>query len=269
MKVLFIGDIVGKKARNLSYKKIKEFKKLKKVDFVIVNVENSAGGFGVTPEIAEDFFNAGADVLTTGNHVWDKKEIIPYINKSEKLLRPLNLIEGTPGIGLTILDTEFGRVGVANLMTNLFMKSSMPVFDCLSLIIEKLKINENLKFSLVDVHGEATSEKIAIGFALDGYVSAVVGTHTHIPTADYRVMENGTAYISDVGMSGDYNSVIGMDKITAMSRFLKQDKKHSRLEVSKGEPTLCGVLIKTLKNGFADSIKPIRIGGVLGNDEII
>ena len=269
MKVLFIGDIVGKKARNLSLKKIKEFKKLKKVDFVIVNVENSAGGFGVTPEIAEDFFNAGADILTTGNHVWDKKEIIPYINKSVKLLRPLNLIEGTPGVGLTILDTEFGRVGVANLMTNLFMKSSLPVFDCLSLIIEKLKINENLIFSLVDVHGEATSEKIAIGFALDGHVSAVVGTHTHVPTADHRVLEKGTAYISDVGMSGDYNSIIGMDKITAMSRFLGQDKNHSRLEVSKGEPTLCGVLINTLNNGFADSIKPIRIGGILGIEEIL
>ena len=269
MKVLFIGDVVGKKARDLSFKKIKEFKKSRTVDFVIVNVENSAGGFGVTPEIADNFFNAGADVLTTGNHVWDKKEIIPYINKSEKLLRPLNLIDGTPGIGLTILDTEFGRVGVANVMTNIFMKSSMPVFDCLKIIIEKLKINENLKFSLVDVHGEATSEKIAIGFALDGHVSAVVGTHTHVPTADHRVLENGTAYISDVGMSGDYDSIIGMDKNSAMNRFLLQDQKHPRLEVSNGEPTLCGVLINTLSNGFADSIKPIRIGGILGKDKIL
>ncbi len=269
MKVLFIGDVVGKKARNLSFKTIKEFKKLKKVDFVIVNVENSAGGFGVTPEIAEDFFSAGADILTTGNHVWDKKEIIPYINKSKKLLRPLNLIEGTPGIGLTILDTEFGQLGVANVMTNLFMKSSTPVFDCLKTIIEKLKINENLKFSLVDVHGEATSEKIAIGFALDGHVTAVVGTHTHVPTSDHRVLEKGTAYISDVGMSGDYDSIIGMDKMGAMSRFLTQDQKHSRLEVSNGEPTLCGVLINTLSSGFAASITPIRIGGVLEKNTIL
>ena len=212
MKVLFIGDVVGKNARYFSYKKIFEFKKEKKVDLIIVNVENSAGGFGVTPDIAEEFFIAGADVLTTGNHVWDKKEIIPYIDNSKKLLRPLNLVEGTPGKGLTIIKTKFGNIGVANVMTNLFMMSSRPMFDYLEIIKTKLQLSDNLNFSLVDVHGEATSEKMALGFALDGYVSAVVGTHTHVPTADHRVLDNGTAYISDVGMTGDYNSIIGMDK---------------------------------------------------------
>ena len=267
MRVLFIGDIVGKKARIFSCQIIKEYKKLKKVDIVIVNVENSAGGFGVTPDICEDFFFAGADVLTTGNHVWDKKEIIPYIKKTEKVLRPLNMVEGTPGIGLTRISTEFGCIGVANIMTNLFMPASNPMFDYLPQLMEKLKLDKDLNFSLVDVHGEATSEKMALGYALDGHVSAVVGTHTHVPTSDYRVLENGTAYISDVGMSGDYNSIIGMEKKISMNRFLNLNTKNSRLEVSKGEPTLCGVLITTHDNGYAKSIKPLRVGGILDKNK--
>ena len=267
MRVLFLGDVVGKRARVYSYKKIKEYKKSKKVDVVIVNVENSAGGFGVTPDICEEFFFAGADVLTTGNHVWDKKEIIPYIKKTENLLRPLNMLEGTPGIGITKVITDFGCIGVANIMTNLFMPAANPMFDYLPQLIEKLKLDEDLNFSLVDVHGEATSEKMALGYALDGHVSAVVGTHTHVPTSDYRVLENGTAYISDVGMSGDYNSIIGMDKKTSMDRFLKSNTKNSRLEVSKGLPTLCGVLINTDEKGYAKSIKPIRVGGTLDRNK--
>ena len=265
MKVLFIGDIVGKNARKFSYIKIAEFKKNKDVDLVIVNVENSAGGFGITPSIAEEFFIAGADVLTTGNHVWDKKEILPYIDKSKKLLRPINMIEGTPGTGLTVIKTEFGQIGVANIMTNLFMTRTKPMFDYLPILREKLKLSDDLVFSLVDVHGEATSEKIALGFALDGYVSAVVGTHTHVPTADHRILDNGTAYITDVGMSGDYDSIIGMEKAIALERFLGPKNKVLRLEVAKGEPTLCGVLITTKNNGLAASIEQIRIGGILDN----
>jgi metallophosphoesterase (TIGR00282 family) len=265
MRVLFIGDIVGRNARNLAYKKIKLFKQNNEVDVVIVNVENSAGGFGVTREICENFFNSGADALTTGNHVWDKKEIIPYLNETDKVLRPLNMVEGTPGVGLTIINTDYGLIGVANLMTNLFMMRSKPVFDYIDIIKKKFSKNENVLFSIVDVHGEATSEKLALGFSLDGHVSAVVGTHTHVPTADYRIMDNGTAYITDVGMSGDYNSVIGMEKDLAIKKFQKVNEKTSRLEVSMGEPTLCGVLIETEKNGLAKSIKPVRIGGVIDN----
>ena len=265
MRVLFIGDIVGRNARNLAYKKIKLFKQNNEVDVVIVNVENSAGGFGVTREICENFFNSGADALTTGNHVWDKKEIIPYLNETDKVLRPLNMVEGTPGVGLTIINTDYGLIGVANLMTNLFMMRSKPVFDYIEIIKKKFSKNKNVLFSIVDVHGEATSEKLALGFSLDGYVSAVVGTHTHVPTADYRIMDNGTAYITDVGMSGDYNSVIGMEKDLAIKKFQKVNEKTSRLEVSMGEPTLCGVLIETEKNGLAKSIKPVRIGGVIDN----
>ena len=265
MKTLFIGDIVGRKARNFAIEKIKEFKEGKLFDLIIVNVENSAGGFGVTPEICENFLLNGADVLTSGNHIWDKKEIISYINDTNKLLRPMNMIEGTPGLGITIIDTSFGKIGVANLMTNLFMPKSNPVFQLLNQIKLKFNSTENLCFSLVDVHGEATSEKLAIGHVLDGHVSAVVGTHTHIPTCDYRVLENGTAYITDVGMSGDYNSVIGMEKEAAISRFQYPNKKQPRLTVADGPPTLCGVIINSKKNGLAESIKPIRIGGVIDN----
>ena len=263
MKVLFLGDIVGRNARNLAQKKINELKKQLQLDAVIVNVENAAGGFGVTPAICDDFFNAGADVLTTGNHIWDKREIISYITKTDRLLRPLNMIEGTPGLGITIVKLKNGTIGVANLMTNLFMSRSDPVFDKIPLIINDLKLSKNVDFSLVDVHGEASSEKMALGFALDGNVSAVVGTHTHVPTADYQILENGTAYITDVGMSGDYNSIIGMNKKDALNRFMYPNEKKSRLEVSSGEPTLCGVVIETDTNGLSKSIKPLRLGGKL------
>ncbi len=265
MKTLFIGDIVGRKARNFAIQKIKEFKENKLFDLIIVNVENSAGGFGVTPEICDNFLSNGADVLTSGNHIWDKKEIISYINDTNKLLRPMNMVEGSPGFGITILNTSFGKIGVANVMTNLFMPKSNPVFELINKIKLKFNSDENLCFSIVDVHGEATSEKLAIGHILDGYVSAVVGTHTHIPTSDHRILENGTAYITDVGMSGDYNSVIGMEKEAAISRFQHPNKKQPRLTVADGSPTLCGVKIISKKNGLAESIKPIRIGGVLEN----
>ena len=247
MKTLFIGDIVGRKARNFAFEKIKEFKENKRFDLIIVNVENSAGGFGVTPAICDDFLLNGADVLTSGNHIWDKKEIISYINDTDKLLRPMNMVEGTPGIGITILEMPYGKIGVANVMTNLFMPKSNSVFEILNQIKLKFKSIKNLCFSLVDVHGEATSEKLAIGHLLDGHVSAVVGTHTHIPTSDHRVLVNGTAYITDVGMSGDYNSVIGMEKKAAISRFQYPNNKQPRLTVADGPPTLCGVVINSKK----------------------
>ena len=263
MRVLFIGDIVGRKARNLAQEKIVILKDQLKLDAVIVNVENAAGGFGVTPTICDDFFLAGADVLTTGNHVWDKREIISYISKSDRLLRPLNMIKGTPGLGMTIIKIKSGTIGVANIMTNLFMSRTDPVFEKLTDIVSYLKLNDNVNFSLVDVHGEASSEKMAIANALDGDVSAVVGTHTHVPTADHQILEKGTAYITDVGMSGDYNSIIGMNKEDALNRFLYPSSKKTRLEVSPGEPTLCAVVIETRINGLSKSINPLRLGGKL------
>ena len=263
MKVLFLGDIVGRNARNLAQNKIAELKNQYQLDAIIVNVENAAGGFGVTPAICDDFFNAGADVLTTGNHIWDKREIISYISKTDRLLRPMNMIEGTPGLGMTIVKIKSGTIGVANIMTNLFMSKSDPVFEKIPLIINNLKLSINVDFSLVDVHGEASSEKMALGVALDGNVSAVVGTHTHVPTADHQILEKGTAYITDVGMSGDYNSIIGMNKNDALKRFMFPNNKKTRLEVASGDPTLCGVIIETHINGLSKSINPFRLGGKL------
>jgi len=263
MKVLFVGDVVGRNARNFVQKKIIELKEQLKLDAIIVNVENAAGGFGVTPLICDDFFNAGADILTTGNHIWDKREIISYISKNDRLLRPMNMIEGTPGVGITSIKIDAGIIGVANVMTNLFMSRTDPVFNKIPEIINSFKLSANVDFALVDVHGEASSEKMAIGYALDGNVSAVVGTHTHVPTADYQILEKGTAYITDVGMSGDYNSIIGMNKEDALNRFMFPNDKKSKLEVSLGEPTLCGVIIESHTNGLSKSIKPLRLGGRL------
>ena len=263
MRVLFVGDIVGRKARNFAQKKIVELKDQLQLDAVIVNVENAAGGFGVTPTICDDFFSAGADVLTTGNHIWDKREIISYISKSDRLLRPLNMIKGTPGLGMTIIKVKTGIIGVANIMTNLFMTRTDPVFEKIPEIVNYLKLNDAVNFSLIDVHGEASSEKMAIANALDGKVSAVVGTHTHVPTADHQILEKGTAYITDVGMSGDYNSIIGMNKNDSISRFMNPNRKKTRLEVSSGDPTLCAVVIETNINGLSKSINPLRLGGKL------
>jgi len=263
MKVLFVGDVVGRNARNFVQKKIIELKAQLKLDAIIVNVENAAGGFGVTPLICDDFFNAGADILTTGNHIWDKREIISYISKNDRLLRPMNMIEGTPGVGITSIKIDAGIIGVANVMTNLFMSRTDPVFNKIPEIINSFRLSANVDFALVDVHGEASSEKMAIGYALDGIVSAVVGTHTHVPTADYQILEKGTAYITDVGMSGDYNSIIGMNKEDALNRFMFPNDKKSKLEVSLGEPTLCGVIIESHTNGLSKSIKPLRLGGRL------
>jgi len=195
--------------------------------------------------------------------IWDKREIISYISKSDRLLRPLNMIKGTPGLGMTIIKVNTGTIGVANIMTNLFMTRTDPVFEKIPDIVKYLKLNENVNFSLVDVHGEASSEKMAIANALDGEVSAVVGTHTHVPTADHQILDKGTAYITDVGMSGDYNSIIGMNKDDALNRFLHPNNKKTRLEVSSGEPTLCAVVIETSANGLSKSINPLRLGGKL------
>ena len=170
MRVLFVGDIVGRNARNFVQEKIVNLKSQLQLDAIIVNVENAAGGFGVTPAICDDFFNAGADVLTTGNHVWDKREIITYISKNERLLRPMNMIDGTPGTGITSIKTNAGRIGVANVMTNLFMSRTDPVFDKIPEIIDRFKLSENVDFALVDVHGEASSEKMAIPLMAGAYV---------------------------------------------------------------------------------------------------
>lgn len=263
MRIFFLGDVVGRLARKAVMAELASLRAELGADMIVVNVENSAGGFGVTPDIAEAFLEAGADVLTTGNHVWDKRDIVDYITREPRLLRPYNMVEATPGAGVIIATTPSGeRLAVINLICNLFMDTSDPVFEALEHVLGKVRLGRDADAIFIDVHGEATSEKTALGFAADGRVSAVVGTHTHIPTADERILPKGTAYQTDVGMCGDYVSVIGMEVSAAVNRF--KGEASSRLEVAKQEPTLCGVIVDTdPDSGLATSVRPFRRGGVL------
>ena len=264
MRVLFFGDIVGRTARNDVIEQLPVLRDEFGLDFIVVNCENAAGGFGITPKICDELFAAGADVLTTGNHVWDKREIIDYIASEPRLLRPLNMAEGTPGKGIVqVTNTAGKRLVAVNLMTNLFMAANDPVFPALNDALVRNKLGRDADFILIDVHGEATSEKMALGHYADGRASLVVGTHTHVPTADHRVLAGGTAYQTDAGMCGDYDSVIGMDKDAATDRFL--GRGNSRLSVALGPVTLSGVIVETAETGLATAIYPLRHGGVLSS----
>ena len=262
MRVLFLGDIVGRAARNAVIEQVAGLRAEFALDFIVVNCENAAGGFGITPAICDDLFAAGIDVLTTGNHVWDKREIIPYIEATPRLLRPLNMAEGTPGNGIVSLTgADGGRLVVVNAITNLFMADYDPVFPAVNGALVRNRLGRDADFILIDVHGEATSEKMAIGHHVDGRASFVVGTHTHVPTADHHILAGGTAYQTDAGMCGDYDSVIGMDKHAATARFVGDAAP--RLTVALGEPTLCGTLVESDAEGRALSIAPFRRGGRL------
>ena len=266
MRILFLGDVVG----NTGCKKIKdnllEQIKLNKIDFVIVNGENAADeGVGLTKEICENFFESGVNVITTGNHVWDKKDIMKFIDNEDRLLRPKNLFEPAPGKGFKVYNTaENIRVGVLNLMGNVFMKKCDDVFEASKKFIEKYKLKDDYDLLVVDFHGEITSEKNAIGHFFDGKATLVVGTHTHIPTNDARILKNGTAYQTDAGMCGDYDSVIGMDKENSLNRFKKEDSvKHFP---AKGDATLSGVIVDcNIETGLAKNIRSYIFGGQLKN----
>lgn len=263
MRVLFLGDIVGRTARNEVLTQTISLKDEYKCDFVVTNCENAAGGFGVTPDICDALFDCGSDVLTSGNHIWDKTEISSYIANEPRLIRPLNMNEGFPGAGIFITsDIKGRRLAVVNIITNLFMSEYTNVFSAISNCLEKVRLGQGADAILVDVHGEATSEKMALAHFLDGKVSCVFGTHTHVPTADHQILPKGTAYQTDVGMCGDYNSVIGMNKEVAINRFL--NKASGRLTVATGEPTLCGNIVDIDdKTGLALAIEPLRRGGIL------
>ena len=224
MKILVLGDVMGASGRNVLKKKLQKLINTNGIDFVIVNGENSADdGRGITQEIAEEFFKIGVDVITSGNHIWDKQETVNYINKENRLLRPANLVEGSPGRGYEIYlsKNKKYKIGVINLMGNVFMRKTEDVFQEAKKIREKIILKKNVDFLVVDFHGEITSEKMATGYYFDGQATCVVGTHTHVPTADTRVLEKGTAYQTDIGMCGDYNSVIGMNKENSIKKFFK------------------------------------------------
>ena len=264
MKIFFLGDIVGRAGMLAVTKNLKGILEKEKIDFVIVNGENAADqGVGITEEISNDLFNSGVDVITTGNHVWDQKETINHIERESRLLRPENLPNNSPGRGFGIYESKNGfKVAVLNLMGNVFMKKCDDVFEAATIFKNKYKLKEDYDFLVVDFHGEITSEKMAIGHFFDGKATLVVGTHTHVPTNDVRVLTNGTAYQTDAGMCGDYDSVIGMNKENSLNRFLKKEsKKHFPAE---GDATLCGLIVECdISNGLASKAEPFIHGGNL------
>ena len=266
MKVLFLGDVVGRSGRATLKDNLKKIQEDHQINFTIVNGENAAGGFGITENICKEFYSYGVDVITTGNHLWDQKEINGYIEKDEKLLKPYNFAEGTPGLGFNKYVSNDGKaIAVINIMGNLFMRSCDNAFFKIEEILSILN-EEDLSFIFVDFHAEATSEKMAMGHHLDGRVTAIIGTHTHVPTADATIMANGTAYQTDVGMCGDYDSVIGTEKEEFVRKFVTQDSERKRIPPADGIGTLCGVVIESRNESFlAKGITPIKIGGRIGS----
>lgn len=258
MIILFLGDVVGKPGRNLLVEQLSRLRDRYRADAVVVNGENSAPqGVGITPEVADFLFAAGVDVITTGNHVFRRREIYDYLNKEPRIVRPYNFLPSNPGRGVTVVDTKAGRLGVVNLSGQLFLHAARSPFEVVDEALEQL---EGVRNVLVDLHAEATSEKVAMGHLLDGRVSAVVGTHTHVRTADARILPGGTAYITDAGMCGPRDSVIGMKKEIIIERFLTQMPAH--FEPATGDVWLEGVVIRLAENGKAHSIDPIESNGV-------
>ena len=266
MRILFLGDVVGITGCSKITSNLLEQIKINRIDFVVVNGENAdVTGVGLTKEICEDFFKCGVNVITTGNHVWDQKEIMNFIDKENRLLRPNNLFEPAPGKGFEVYTTMDNiRVGVLNLMGNVFMKKCDDVFKISKNFMDKYELKKDYDFLIVDFHGEITSEKNAIGHFFDGKATLVVGTHTHVPTNDARILKNGTAYQTDAGMCGDYDSVIGMNKDNSINRFMKKDSiKHFP---AVGEASLSGVIVNcNLETGLADSVESYIFGGLLKN----
>ena len=266
MRILFLGDVVGSSGCAKLTKDLPSQKKLRNIDFVIVNGENAdESGVGLTKKICEKFFSSGVDVITTGNHVWDQKEIMNFIENEKRLLRPKNFFEPSLGRGFEIFTTSNNsKIGVLNLMGNVFMKKSNDVFEIANQFLNKFKLKEDFDFLVVDFHGEITSEKNAIGHYFDGKASLVVGTHTHIPTNDTRILKKGTAYQTDAGMCGDYDSVIGMNKENSINKFMKKDSiKHFP---AKRDATLCGVIVEcNLETGLAKKVESYIFGEQLKN----
>lgn len=264
MNILFLGDVMGRSGRKAVCRELPVLRERLSLDFVVVNGENAAGGFGITEKICQQFHSAGADVITTGNHVWGQREIISYISKDHRLLRPQNFPAGTPGRGIGVFETDMGKkVLVLHVMTRLFMDALDDPFACIERELAKYPLGGTVDAAIIDVHGEATSEKMALAHVADGRVSLVVGSHTHIPTADAQVLVGGTAYQSDAGMCGDYDSVIGMEKQPAIERFTRK-MPMGRISPAMGPATLCGVYAETDDaSGLARYVAPLRVGGRL------
>lgn len=264
MKLLYCGDVVGRAGRRAICDRVPQLRRHLELDFVVVNGENAAHGFGITPEICREFYQSGVDVVTTGNHAWDRREILEYIDREERLLRPLNYPPGAPGLGANVYAANGGRrVMVLQVMGRLFMDPLDDPFAAAEQALLNHRLGSSVDCIVADVHAEATSEKMALGHTLDGRVSLVAGTHSHVPTADAHILRGGTAYITDIGMCGDYDSVIGMEKTTAIARFVSK-LPTGRLEPAEGDATLCAVYVETDDDtGLARRVAPLRIGGRL------
>ncbi len=267
MRLAFFGDVVGRPGRQAVVDYLPDIRRDLTLDFVIVNAENAAGGFGVTTRIAEEFFAAGADCLTLGDHAWDQREALTYIEREGRLLRPVNYPEAanTPGKGANLFTLGDGRrVGVVQVLGTVFMKLTLDnPFAAADKALDSLPLGTVADAVIVDIHCEATSEKMAMGHFCDGRASLVVGSHTHVPTADHQILPSGTAFLTDAGMCGDYDSVIGMRKEISIERFVTQ-LPGSRYQPADGEGSLCGVFLETDDaTGLAVRIEPIRVGGRL------
>jgi metallophosphoesterase (TIGR00282 family) len=257
LNILFIADIVARPGRWAVSQVLPDLKKSHQIDFTIANVENAAGGFGLTKEIAKKIHSYGVDCLTSGNHIWDRKDIFPYLEEDQRILRPANYPQEAPGKGAAVYQTIAGeKIGVLNIQGRVYIKEINCPFRVAKEEVRKLK--EETKIILIDMHAEATSEKIALGWYLDGEVSAIIGTHTHVPTADETILPRGTAYITDAGMTGAHDSVIGINKEDALARFLLQIPR--RFTPAKGDVRFCGALVEVdVDTGKAKSIQRISI----------
>ena len=256
MRILFIGDIVGQPGRDMIREKLRSFREAEGIDVVIANGENAAGGSGLTPKIVGELIKNGVDILTSGDHIWKKKEIYEYLETTDRVVRPLNYPKGVPGKGATVVDLEgVGKVGVINLVGRVFMDAVDCPFDRVRDEIDRLR--KETPVIIVDMHAEATSEKVAMGWFLDGAASAVIGTHTHIQTADEKILPSGTAYITDCGMTGPYDSVIGRKKEIILTRFITQ--LPARFDMADGGVEMHGVIIDIdAETGKASSIRRVQ-----------
>lgn len=259
MRILFIGDIFGSAGRRVVSEHVGDIVQAQGIDLVIANCENAAAGFGITPRLAEELLRAGVDVLTSGNHIWDKKEILEYMDRQPRLLRPDNYPAGAPGKGVFIGATT---AGIEYAVINLQGRTYLPNIDCPFRRADQIvaALPASVRVRVVDFHAEVTSEKVAFGWYLDGRVTAIIGTHTHVPTADERILPGGSAYLTDVGMTGPYDSVIGADKAAVMVRFLHG--MPSRLEPAKADVRLAAAIIEADETtGRASSIRRLMING--------
>jgi hypothetical protein len=264
MRILFVGDVVGRSGRTAVIERLPALRRDWKLDCIIVNGENAAGGFGITEQIYTEMIDAGADVITGGNHSWDQREALVFIERAPRLVRPLNYPPGTPGRGMVLFETASGaRVLTINLMGRVFMDPLDDPFAIAERELAACALKSGADAIVVDIHCEATSEKQGMGHFCDGRASLVVGTHTHVPTSDHRVLPGGTAFITDVGMTGDYDSVIGMAKAEPLQRFVRRISS-GKFEPALGPATLCAVAVETDDaTGLATRIAPVRLGGRL------